>query len=54
MNVVMTESGEFIEIQGTAEATSFTRSELNELLNLAENGINSIIEAAKSTILETA
>ena len=49
MNVVMTESGEFIEIQGTAEAASFARSELNALLDLAEGGIKNIITTAKET-----
>ena len=38
MNVVMTGSGTFVEVQGTAEHGAFTRSELNELLDLAEIG----------------
>jgi ribonuclease PH len=50
MNVVMTEAGEFIEIQGTAEATSFTRDELNAMLDLANTGIGKIIEAAKNIV----
>jgi len=44
MNVVMTESGGFIEIQGTAEQASFNRNELDSLLSLAEKGIREIIE----------
>jgi ribonuclease PH len=51
MNVVMTESGEFVEIQGTAEATSFTRDELNAMLDLAAAGINDIITTAKNISL---
>ena len=43
MNVVMTESGGFIEIQGTAEQVSFNRNELDALLALAEKGIQEII-----------
>ncbi|MCH1512380.1 MAG: ribonuclease PH [Acidimicrobiales bacterium] len=43
MNVVMTESGGFIEIQGTAEKASFNRNELDNLLSLAEKGIRQII-----------
>ena len=39
MNVVMTGSGRFIEVQGTAEGMAFSRSELDELLGLAEHGI---------------
>ena len=44
MNVVMTESGGFIEIQGTAEQASFNRNELDLLLSLAESGIRQIID----------
>ncbi len=38
-NVVMTDSGEFIEVQGTAEDGSFSRARLGELLSIAEGGI---------------
>ncbi|MBR4411821.1 MAG: ribonuclease PH, partial [Firmicutes bacterium] len=38
MNVVMTDKGEFIEVQGTGEECPFTREDLNELLALAEKG----------------
>jgi ribonuclease PH len=38
-NVVMTGSGEFVEVQGTAEGTPFARSELDALLDLASTGI---------------
>jgi ribonuclease PH len=44
MNVVMTSSGRFVEVQGTAEGAPYTRSELDELLSLAEHGIASLLE----------
>lgn len=43
MNVVMTGSGHFVEVQGTAEGAAFTRDELNSLLALAEGGIAQIV-----------
>jgi ribonuclease PH len=43
MNVVMTGSGRFIEVQGTAEGLPFTRSELNSLLDLGVKGIEEIV-----------
>jgi ribonuclease PH len=42
MNVVMTGSGHFVEVQGTAEGEPFSRSELDSLLSLAEAGIAQI------------
>jgi ribonuclease PH len=48
MNVVMTEAGAFIEIQGTAEAAPFDRSELNALLDLASGGIAQLVELQKA------
>jgi ribonuclease PH len=45
MNVVMTGSGGFVELQGTAEGAAFTRAELDALMVLAEGGIRSLIEA---------
>jgi ribonuclease PH len=44
MNVAMTSSGRFVEVQGTAEGLPFSRSELDDLLSLAEHGIASILE----------
>jgi ribonuclease PH len=44
MNVVMTKSGDFVEVQGTAEGMAFSRKELDALLDLAGKGINEIIE----------
>ena len=43
MNVVMTESGRFIEVQGTAQGMAFSRTELDDLLALAELGIGRIV-----------
>ncbi len=48
MNVVMTESGKFVEIQGTAEGAPFDRRQLNELLDLAEHGLKQIFEIQRS------
>jgi ribonuclease PH len=45
MNVVMTATGRFVEVQGTAEGLPFSRSELDDLLGLAEHGIASILDA---------
>lgn len=50
MNVVMTASGGLCEVQGTAEGTPFTRNELNALMDLAENGINSLIAAQRRAL----
>lgn len=50
MNIVMSDRGEFIEVQGTGEETSFTREELNNILDVAEKGINEIIELQKSLL----
>ena len=44
MNVVRAESGEFIEIQCTAEHGTFSRSRMNELLDLAEHGLRQIFK----------
>jgi ribonuclease PH len=43
MNVVMNEAGNFIEVQGTAEGHAFRRDELNSLLDLAAEGVRSIM-----------
>lgn len=50
LNVVMTQAGGFIEIQGTAEEKPFTRAEADAMLNLAELGIGQIIEAQKQVL----
>jgi len=53
MNVVMTESGRFIEVQGTAEGEPFSRDELDRLLDLAQGGIAQIT-ALQANALATA
>ncbi len=53
MNVVMTGSGDFVEVQGTAEGAAFSRRELDRLLDLAETGIRTIHEAQR-LVLATA
>jgi len=50
MNVVMTGSGRFVEVQGTAEGMAFSRSELDELLALAEKGISSLLDSQSAVI----
>jgi ribonuclease PH len=47
MNVVMTGSGRFVEVQGTAEQEAFSREELDQLLDLAATGIAEIHEAQR-------
>ena len=47
MNVVMTGSGAFVEVQGTAEGAAFSRTELNALLDLAEQGIQDLTQLQK-------
>ena len=39
MNIVMTASGDLVEIQGTAEGAPFSRAEMNALLDLATQGL---------------
>lgn len=50
MNVVMTESGDFIEVQGTAEGAAFNRIALNQLLDLASDGIADLINMQKQAL----
>ncbi|MGM0438127.1 MAG: ribonuclease PH [Bacillota bacterium] len=52
MNVVMTEEGEVVEVQGTAEEDPFTREEMTKMLDLAEKGINDLIEIQKESLKE--
>jgi ribonuclease PH len=51
-NVVMTEEGEMVEVQGTGESHPFTRDRMNELLDLAEGGIRRLFELQKSALAE--
>src|SRR6187401_2685958 len=50
MNVVKTSDGRFIELQGTAETTPFKRSELDELLALADKGIAALMACQRDVI----
>ena len=52
MNVVMTEDGKMIEIQGTAEGEPFSHEELMQLLALANKGITDIVEAQKLALAD--
>ena len=54
MNVAMTGSGDFIEIQGTAEHRPFSRAELNELLDLATKGNRELQRAQADALAELA
>jgi len=50
LNVVMTGAGEYVELQGTAEAAPFSRGNLNEMLDLAHTGINQLVEKQKAIV----
>lgn len=50
MNVVMTDDGRIIEVQGTAEGEPFSHDELLKLLELAKNGIATIIDAQRQAL----
>ncbi|WP_341281715.1 ribonuclease PH [Paenibacillus sp. FSL H8-0537] len=54
MNVVMTGSGQFVELQGTGEDAPFSRKELSELLELAEGGIAELIAKQREVLGEAA
>ncbi|EPH95416.1 tRNA nucleotidyltransferase [Enterococcus faecalis 13-SD-W-01] len=51
MNLVMTESGKFVEIQGTGEEATFDGEQLNELLMYGKNGIEALIAEQKTALL---
>ncbi|MDF2961166.1 MAG: ribonuclease [Paenibacillus sp.] len=50
MNVVMTGNGKFVEVQGTGEDAPFSRSELDQLLALAETGIQAMIREQEAAL----
>ncbi len=50
MNIVCTGAGKFIEIQGTAEREPFTREQMNEMLALAEKGINDLFMVQRNAL----
>ena len=53
LNVVMTESGKLVEVQGTAEGEPFSRARLNELIDLAEHGLKQVFAMQREAV-ETA
>ena len=50
MNIVCTGRGKFIELQGTAEREPFTREQMDEMLVLAEKGVNQLFEVQRSAL----
>jgi ribonuclease PH len=52
MNVVMDERGRFVEIQGTAEGKTFSRTDLSAMLDHAETGIREILAAQRAALAE--
>ena len=50
MNVVMTGTGGFIEVQGTAEGAAFSKTELDALLGLADKGIRELVALQKKSL----
>ncbi len=52
MNVVMTGSARFVEVQGTAEGMAFSRGELDQMLALAESGIAKLTALQKSALVD--
>jgi|TARA_B100000902_G_scaffold267096_1_gene253134 ribonuclease PH len=51
MNVIMTSNGEFVEVQGTGEESTYTRKQLDSLLNMAEKGNSSLHEMQLKVLL---
>ncbi|HEX3722224.1 MAG TPA: ribonuclease PH [Nitrolancea sp.] len=49
-NVVMTDRNEFVEVQGTAEGKAFSRTKLDELIDLAETGIRQLFTLQRTTL----
>jgi len=52
MNVVMTETGRLVEVQGTAEGMPFTREEMQQMLNLAERGIKQLVKHQRDALAD--
>ncbi len=50
MNVIMTDSGEYVEVQGTAESAPFSGKEMDEMMALAADGIKRLIEKQKEVL----
>lgn len=51
MNIVMTGGGKFVEVQGTAEGSPFSKDTLDGLIKLAEDGINKLIKIQKEMVV---
>jgi len=53
MNFVMTGSGRFVEIQGTAESAPFTKKQMDKMAEIAEQGIKELLRAQKQALAFT-
>ena len=51
-NIVMNDAGKFIEVQGTAEVNPFSRESMDELIALAQKGINELFEIQRAAIAQ--
>lgn len=52
MNVVMTDTGQLIEVQATGELSPFSREQMNQMLDMAEKGISELITIQKNVLME--
>jgi len=52
MNIVMTGSGHYVEVQGTAEGAAFSRAEMEQLLSLADSGIAELMALQRQALAE--
>ncbi len=50
MNVIMGESGKFIEVQGTAETLPFTKKQMQRMSDIAQQGIKELLKEQKKII----
>jgi ribonuclease PH len=53
MNLVMAENGDFIEVQGTAEAAPFSMAQMNQMLQMGQNAIFELIQIQKQSLLSS-
>jgi ribonuclease PH len=49
-NIVMTEEGEFVEVQGTGESHPFTRQEMDDILDLSDTGIRQLFDLQREAM----
>jgi len=54
MNFVMTGSGKFIEVQGTAESNPFTNKQMGRMTDMAQQGIRELLKAQKQVLASMA